>query len=181
MTVHDTLLMKDHLPLVREAGCRALMLTPSAGTKLYEGTFTGGQVLDRAGGARVRPHMYDGNYVVASTHRRPWRKQLNLLAGYLYFYNPVWLAAALLRKKTKVSQRAAMMQVVGMLGLVQSFRRTSGWALRLMFGRIDRLAGPPTSRIPVKGTDGNASACHGPSEAKPVRSGRVVSLPVAVG
>ena len=157
VTVHDTLQMKDHLPLVREAGCRALwlgvedmtatlvnkgqsvdktteafgrlrdagicpmpmmmhhdsqplysrrgnygllnqirvlrkagavslqvlMLTPSAGTKLYEGTFTGGQVLDRVGGARVRPHMYDGNYVVASAHRRPWRKQLNLVAGYL--------------------------------------------------------------------------------------------------
>ena len=26
MTVHDTLQMNDHLPLVREAGCRALWL-----------------------------------------------------------------------------------------------------------------------------------------------------------
>jgi hypothetical protein len=60
--------------------------------------------------------MYDGNHVIASTHRRPWRKQLNLLAGYLYFYNPVWLAPRGSASKTKVSQRAAMMQVVGHAG-----------------------------------------------------------------
>src|SRR4051812_40216606 len=126
VTVHDTLQMKEHLPLVRESGCRALwlgvedmtatlvnkgqsvdktteafgrlraagicpmpmmmhhdsqplytrgshygllnqvnllrragavslqvlMMTPSAGTKLYEQTFSGGQVLARVGGRR---------------------------------------------------------------------------------------------------------------------------------
>jgi radical SAM superfamily enzyme YgiQ (UPF0313 family) len=256
VTVHDTLQMKEHLPLIRESGCRALwlgvedmtatlvnkgqsvdktteafnrlrdagicpmpmmmhhdsqplysrkgdygllnqikllrkagavslqvlMITPSAGTKLYEGTFTGGQVIDRAGGRKVTPHMYDGNYVVASSHKRPWRKQLNLLAGYLYFYNPVWLAVALLRKKTKISERVAMMQLVGMLGLSQSIRRTSGWALRLMFGRIERLPGPPVSPIPMRSNDG-ARACHDPVEVTvmPSQQGRAraVSLPVA--
>jgi radical SAM superfamily enzyme YgiQ (UPF0313 family) len=256
VTVHDTLLMKEHLPLIRESGCRALwlgvedmtatlvnkgqsvdktteafnrlrdagicpmpmmmhhdsqplysrkgnygllnqikllrkagavslqvlMITPSAGTKLYEGTFTGGQVIDRAGGRKVTPHMYDGNYVVASSHKRPWRKQLNLLAGYLYFYNPVWLAVALLRKKTRISERVAMMQLVGMLGLSQSIRRTAGWALRLMFGRIERLPGPPVSPIPMRSIDG-ARACHDPVEVtvsvERPRQGRAVSLPVA--
>jgi radical SAM superfamily enzyme YgiQ (UPF0313 family) len=254
VTVHDTLQMKEHLPLVRESGCRALwlgvedmtatlvnkgqsvdktteafnrlrdagicpmpmmmhhdsqplysrkgnygllnqikllrkagavslqvlMMTPSAGTKLYEGTFTGGQVLDRVAGRKVMPHMYDGNYVVASSHKRPWRKQLNLLAGYLYFYNPAWLATTLLRKKTKISEKAALMQLVGMLGLTQSIRRTSGWALRLMFGRIERLAAPPVSPIPMRSTDG-ARACHKPAEmpAPMQPRGRAVSLPVA--
>jgi radical SAM superfamily enzyme YgiQ (UPF0313 family) len=261
VTVHDTLQMKDHLPLVRESGCRALwlgvedmtatlvnkgqsvsktqeaftrlrdvgicpmpmmmhhdsqplysrkgdygllnqikllrkagavslqvlMMTPSAGTKLYEGTFSGGQVLDRVGGRKVLPHMYDGNYVVASGHKRPWRKQLNLLMGYLYFYNPVWFVAALLRK-TKVSHRAAGMQVVGMLGLTQSFRRTSGWALRLMFGKIERLEGPPQSALPMHGVDGSA-ACHGTEMVEvtisagvsggAAKRGRAVALPVA--
>ena len=95
--------------------------------------------------------MYDGNYVVASKHTRPWKKQLNLLAGYLYFYNPVWLAAMLLRKKTKVSSKAMGMQVVGMLGLTQSLRRTTGWAARLMFGKIERLEKPPASGVPTRG------------------------------
>ena len=223
VTVHDTLQMKDHLPLVHDSGCRALwlgvedmtaklvnkgqtvdktteafrslrdagicpmpmmmhhdsqplysrgtnygllnqinllrkagavslqvlMMTPSAGTKLYEQTFTGGQVIDSAGGKHVDPHMYDGNYVVASSHARPWRKQLNLLVGYFYFYNPVWLAVLLWRKKTKVSEKAIVMQIVGMFGLSQSVRRTFGWALRLMFGRIVRLGQPPASLVPT--------------------------------
>ena len=176
----------NQIKVLRQAGAvslQVLMMTPSAGTKLYEGTFTGGMVISRVGGREVRPHMYDGNYVVASAHRRPWRKQLNLLAGYLYFYNPVWLAVLLLRKRTKVTQKAAGMQVVGMLGLIQSIRRTTGWALRLMFGRIERLAAPPVSAVPMRSVDG-AAADHGtcsepvaPPTAK--LRGRSVALPVA--
>jgi radical SAM superfamily enzyme YgiQ (UPF0313 family) len=172
----------NQVRLLRQAGAvslQVLMITPSAGTKLYEGTFAGGQVIARAGGREVKPHMYDGNYVVASAHPRPWRKQLNLMAAYVYFYNPVWLVAALLRKRSKVAQKAAGMQVVGMLGAIQTIRRTSGWALRLMFGRIDRLAGPPASALPIRAADGGA-ACHATFEAAPPqRRGRAVALPVA--
>jgi len=176
----------NQIRLLRKAGAvslQVLMITPSAGTKLYEGTFAGGMVIDRAGGRKVLPHMYDGNYVVASSHPRPWRKQLNLLAGYFYFYNPLWLAANLLRKRTKVTQKAAGMQVVGMLGLVQSVRRTSGWALRLMFGRIERLSHAPLSALPMRGPGGQP-ACHGTdalAPAAPAKRGRAVALPVAVG
>ena len=105
---------------------------------------------------------------------------LDIVAGYLYFYNPIRLAALLLRKKT--SEKAAVMQLVGMLGLTQSIRRTSGWALRLMFGRIERLQAPPASPIPMRSNDG-ARACHEPVEVTVTvqrpRQGRAVSLPVA--
>ena len=244
VTVHDTLQMKDHLPLIRESGCRALwlgvedmtatlvnkgqsvdktreafgllrnvgicpmpmmmhhdsqplysrgslygllnqikvlrqagavslqvlMITPSAGTKLYEQNFTGQKVFERVGGKEVRPHMYDGNYVIASEHARPWRKQLNILIGYLYFYNPLWLIKALVGKKTKVSSRVAGMQIVGMLGLFHTIRRTSGWALRLMFGKIERLSAPPMSKMPMRSVDGQAAShgtCSTPLELKP--------------
>ena len=254
VTVHDTLRMKDHLPLIHDSGCRALwlgvedmtatlvnkgqsvdktteafgrlreagicpmpmmmhhdsqplysrganygllnqikllrkagavslqvlMITPSAGTKLYEQTFASGQVFDRVGGRQVLPHMYDGNYVVASTHPQPWRKQLNLLTGYLYFYNPIRLAVILLRRKTKVSHKAAGMQVVGMLGVIQTARRTAGWAVRLMFGKIERLTRPPVSPIPVRSLDGEAPS-HLPSDcdARPGK-GRSIPLPVSL-
>jgi len=248
VTVHDTLQIKEHLPLVHESGCRALwlgvedmtatlvnkgqsvdktteafgrlraagicpmpmmmhhdsqplysrkgnygllnqvkllrkagavslqvlMITPSAGTKLYEQTFTSGMVIDRVGGRRVMPYMYDGNYVIASSHRRPWRKQLNLLTGYLYFYNPLWLTVMLLRRNTKVSYKPAGMQVVGMLGLTQTIRRTSGWAARLMFGRIERLTGPPVNIIPMRSVDG-APASHAIC-AEPSASPRIPTL-----
>jgi radical SAM superfamily enzyme YgiQ (UPF0313 family) len=253
VTVHDTLQMKDHLPLIRKAGCRALwlgvedmtatlvnkgqsvdktteafrlmrdagicpmpmmmhhdsqplytpgtnygllnqvrvlrkagavslqvlMMTPSPGTKLYEQTFTGGLVLDRVGGRRAEPYMYDGNYVVASAHARPWRKQFNLLLGYLYFYNPVWFAAALVRRKGKVGIKPAGMQLVGMLGLTQNIRRTLGWGLRMMFGKVERLARPPVNRIPMRGL-GGAAACHAPVDVVvPARRAGALSLPVA--
>jgi hypothetical protein len=172
----------NQIKVLRKAGAvslQVLMITPSAGTKLYEQTFTSGMVIDRAGERRVLPHMYDGNYVVASTHQRPWRKQLNLLAGYLYFYNPVRLTGILLRKKTKVAHKAAGMQVVGMLGLIQTIRRTSGWALRLMFARIERLAVPPVASIPMRGTGGEA-ACHATFDVpSPRRPSRALALPVA--
>jgi radical SAM superfamily enzyme YgiQ (UPF0313 family) len=243
VTVHDTLQMKDHLPLIRDSGCRALwlgvedltatlvnkgqsvektiqafgllrdngicpmpmmmhhdtqplysrgtnygllnqikilrkagavslqvlMMTPSAGTKLYEQSFTGGMVLKSVGGRDVKPHMYDGNYVVASMHKRPWKKQLNLLMGYLYFYNPVWLAAILLRKKTRVSQKAAAMQIVGMLGVTQTIRRTFSWAIRLMFGQVERLTQAPASPLPMRSVEGNAAshAACGPTPPTP--------------
>ena len=254
VTVHDTLQMKDHLPLIHDSGCRALwlgvedmtatlvnkgqsvdktteafgrlreagicpmpmmmhhdsqplysrganygllnqikllrkagavslqvlMITPSAGTKLYEQTFASGQVFDRVGGRKVLPHMYDGNYVVASTHPQPWRKQLNLLTGYFYFYNPIRLAVILMRRKTKVSHKAAGMQVVGMLGVIQTARRTLGWAVRLMFGRIVRLSDPPMSPIPMRSLDG-AAPSHAPSDsvARPSK-GRSIRLPVSL-
>jgi hypothetical protein len=138
---------------------QVLMLTPAVGSKLLESTYTSGQVFKSVGGKEVRAHMCDGNYVVASNHKRPWQKQLTMLAGYLYFYNPVWLVVALLRNKTPVSMKPAYMQIIGMLGLVMTFFRTFGWALRLMFGRIERRSKPPVSQIPMRGVDG-APASH---------------------
>jgi radical SAM superfamily enzyme YgiQ (UPF0313 family) len=250
VTVHDTLQMKDHLPLVHESGCRALwlgvedmtatlvnkgqsvdktteafgrlrsagicpmpmmmhhdsqplysvkgnyglmnqinllrkagavslqvlMITPSAGTKLYEQTFAGGQVFKRVGGRRVLPHMYDGNYVVASSHKQPWRKQLNMLIGYGFFYNPIRLTTLLLGKKTKVSHKAAGMQVVGMLGLAQTVRRTLGWAVRLMFQKIERLQRPPSSPIPMRSVDGTVASHNAFSEPVPLRTRRSLNV-----
>lgn len=254
VTVHDTLQMKEHLPLIHDSGCRALwlgvedmtatlvnkgqsvdktteafgllrsngicpmpmmmhhdsqplysakgnygllnqinllrgagavslqvlMITPSAGTKLYEQTFTGGQVFKRVGGRRVLPHMYDGNYVVASDHKQPWRKQLNILIGYASFYNPIRLASTLLRKKTKVSHKAAGMQIVGMLGLALTIRRTSGWALRLLFGKIERLHAPPSSPIPMQSVNGLAASHAALGQVVPLRTRRSLTVVTSV-
>src|SRR5262249_51450173 len=121
----------NQIALLRKAGAvsmQVLMLTPAVGSKLLESTYTSGQVFKSVGSKAVRPHMRDGNYVVASNHKRPWQKQLTMLAGYLYFYNPVWLIVALIRDKTPVSKRPAYMQVIGMMGLVMTIARTSSWA-----------------------------------------------------
>jgi radical SAM superfamily enzyme YgiQ (UPF0313 family) len=72
-----------------------LMLTPSAGSKWYEDTYTSGLAFDSVNGQSIEPHIVDGNYVVASKHPRPWIKQLNLLAAYFYFFNPLRMLLAL--------------------------------------------------------------------------------------
>jgi hypothetical protein len=51
------------------------------------------------------------------------------------------------------------MQIIGMMGLVMTFVRTFGWAIRLMFGRIERFSHPPVSQIPMRDIHG-APASH---------------------
>ncbi len=100
----------NQIRVLRKAGAvslQVLMMTPSPGTKLYEGTFTEGMVIDTAGGKKAEQYMCDGNYIFASKHARPWKKQVNLWLGYLSFYNPVKLAAELVRpRRTKAGMEA---------------------------------------------------------------------------
>jgi radical SAM superfamily enzyme YgiQ (UPF0313 family) len=254
VTVHDTLLLKEHLPRVAKAGCRALwlgvedmtaafinkgqtvdktcesfrlmrnagispmpmmmhhdsqplfskkghygllnqvkllrksgavsvqvlMMTPATGSKLFESAFDTGQVIDRVGGRRAEMYMHDGNYVVASTLARPWRKQLNMLVSYLYFYNPVWLVVYTLRCGSRLRLKPAGMQIVGMMGLAHTFRRTFGWALRLMFRKIDRLSSPRRSTIPMRGVDGSRAMHEIGNPISPTIRGRAIRPLVSV-
>ena len=169
---------------LRKAGAismQVLMLVPATGSKLYGETYTSGMVYESAGGRRVEEHMLGGNYVVASHHRKPWRKQLNILVAYVYFYNPARFLLALVRPKSRLYLADAIWQWLGMWGLSQTARKTFGWILRLRFGRIRRRVAPPMSTIPMRGVDGSwaSHALPGPvqlgsDEPEPL-------LPVAVG
>jgi len=149
----------NQVKILRKAGAvslQVLMLVPAPGTKLYHETYTSGQVFDVVGGRRVDPYMHDGNYVVASNHKHPWKKQLNILTSYAYFYNPWWLLVAL-RRKTRIGDKVASAQLIGMLGNTQNIRRTLGWAFRLMLRKIQRHTAPPESRIPMASVAGTHS------------------------
>jgi radical SAM superfamily enzyme YgiQ (UPF0313 family) len=143
--------------LLRKAGAvslQVLMITPATGSKLYEEAFTSGLAYKSVDGKRVEPHMLDGNFVVASRAERPWRKQLNIIAAYLYFYNPLRFVKALVRPKSRLYLADSGMQVLGMLGLVQTIRRTLGWAYRLWRGGIVRQTSPPSSVLPMTNAQG---------------------------
>jgi radical SAM superfamily enzyme YgiQ (UPF0313 family) len=95
----------NQLRTLRKAGAlytQVLMLTPSPGSKWYGDTYTSGLAFDSVSGQKIEPHIIDGNYVVASKHPRPWLKQLFLLAGYTYFFNPVRMLAALVFPKSTI-------------------------------------------------------------------------------
>ena len=95
----------NQVALLRKAGAvymQVMMLTPSPGSRLYVDTYASGLAYQSVDGVAVEPYLVDGNRVVASRHPRPWVKQLNLLAAYLYFYNPLRFLAALVRPKTRI-------------------------------------------------------------------------------
>lgn len=145
---------------LRKAGAislQVLMMTPATGSRLYSDAFTSGLVYDGVAGRKVEQHMMDANYVVASSHARPWRKQLNIMAAYLYFYNPFRMFWALIRPKSKLYLADALMQVIGMFGTFHTIRRTIGWAWRLRKGPISRRTNAPTSPIPMRSVDGEAA------------------------
>jgi radical SAM superfamily enzyme YgiQ (UPF0313 family) len=151
----------NQVKLLRRAGAvglQVLMMVPSPGSRSYEDAFASGQALESAGGRRVEPHMLDGSYVVASEHKRPWRKQLNLLVAYVYFYNPLRFLWALVRPKSRLYLTDVGMQVLGMWGLAQTVRRTAGWALRLACAKIKRAAAVPASKLPMRSVDGQAAS-----------------------
>lgn len=143
----------NQVKLLRKAGAiglQVLMITPALGSKNYEEAFTSGLMIESAGARRVQPHMLDGNYVVASRYPHPWRKQLNILAAYLYFYNPVRFLISLFFPKSRLYLVDCGAQALGMWGLWHTLRRTAGWACRLLAGRIKRNTQPPASPVALR-------------------------------
>jgi radical SAM superfamily enzyme YgiQ (UPF0313 family) len=151
----------NQMSLLRKAGAvsmQVLMLVPATGSKLFSGTYTSGMAYESVAGKRVEEHMLGGNYVVASNHPKPWRKQVNILIAYAYFYNPLRLAWSVVRPKTRLYFADAMWQGVGMWGLQMTARKTLGWAMRLAFGKIRRRSAPPMNKIPMRAVDGSPAA-----------------------
>ena len=160
----------NQVKLLRKAGAtglQVLMITHAAGSKMYEDAFSSGLVYESVGGRPVEPYMIDGNYVISSGHEKPWRKQFNILAAYLYFYNPLRLLISLFRLKNSLYLADPGMQVIGMWGLLLTIRRTLGWGWRLMRGKIKRKAAAPASRIPMRGVDGGAASHALPAAPAP--------------
>lgn len=147
--------------ILRKTGAlslQVLMVVPAIGSKIYDDAFSSGLAYESVDGKAIEPYMIDGNYVIASEHKKPWRKQFNILASYLYFYNPLRFLIALVRPKTSLYFFDSGMQVIGMWGLALTIRHTLGWALRLMRGNIKRHTKVPASRIPMRSIDGGPAS-----------------------
>lgn len=95
----------NQLRTLRQSGAlymQVLMLSPAPGSKWFGETYTSGLAFHKVNGETVARHIQDGGYVVASKHPRPWLKQLYLLAGYTYFFNPVRFLMALVWSKSRL-------------------------------------------------------------------------------
>ncbi len=162
----------NQVRLLRKAGAvsmQVLMLVPATGSKLFSGTYNSGMAYDSVGGRPVEEHMLGGNYVIASNHAKPWRKQINILLAYAYFYNPLRMLIALVRPNTRLYLVDALWQAAGMWGLAQTVKKTFVWVLRLRFGKIRRKSAPPMNRIPMRAVDGLRASHALPESEKPIQ------------
>ena len=136
----------NQVRFLQRCGAQSLqvtMLTPAVGTRGYEANFERGLVFGTVGGQRVLQWHFDGNHVVASSLPKPWRTQLNVLAAYALFYNPVNLIRKLVWPANSLALAGAADQLQGMRGLWANAADSARWAYRLWRGPITRHTGPP--------------------------------------
>jgi len=151
----------NQVQILRNSGAvtlQVLMLVPATGSKLYEETYTSGLAFESVNGKPIRMYQTDGNYIIASRAEKPWRKQLNLITAYLFFYNPLRLAKAIVFPKSKLYAADALGQLFGMWGLLHTIRRTIPWAWHLWRGNHRRCTKPPVSRIPIRAAEGGRAS-----------------------
>ncbi|NMC20702.1 MAG: radical SAM protein [Thermogutta sp.] len=121
--------------------CQVTMLTPSVGSKGYEQPYQDGIVLKNAAGIPVEDFHYDGNHAIATGHPSPLRRQLNLIAAYLAFYNPINLLRSL-PKLDPLWKERIVTQVWGMYGVAKSLWNTGTWLRQLASGPIEYHTAP---------------------------------------
>jgi hypothetical protein len=95
----------NQLGTLRKAGAlytQILMFTPAWGSKGYVESFTSGMAYQIVDGVPVEPMIQTGTHVIASRHPRPWIKQLNILAAYAWFFNPLRFFLALFFSKSRI-------------------------------------------------------------------------------
>ena len=126
--------------------CQITLLTPSVGSKSYEDSFREGLSLKSVGGRPIEDYQRDGTHCIATADPRPLRRQLNVLAAYETFYNPLNLARALLRFD-KLWLERSVTQLMGMFCVGRSVWNSSGWFRRLFGNRVERFTEPPLPRF----------------------------------
>ncbi|MFW6133602.1 MAG: B12-binding domain-containing radical SAM protein [Planctomycetota bacterium] len=159
-TTSDASGLLNQVRLLDKAGAatvQVLMMTPSAGSKLFEPTYRSGVVISSAAGRPVTPRMYDGNYVIATKREDAWRRQWNLLAAYALFYNPLRIFRVLARPGRKLVMDVGA-AIWGAVGLWWNIAHTVGWSVRLALGPVRRMRRPPQSALPVRSPDGGQSS-----------------------
>jgi len=170
LTVGRAYGLLNQVHLLRRAGAidlQVLMTTPAPGSRVYERAYASGTAYARVGRTPVGPAVAGDAFVIASRSPRPWRKQLNMLAAYAFFFNPLRLIGSLLRPSGRSRAAAAACQAKGMWGLVRTARRGLGWAWRLWRGPIRRAARPPVSPIAMRDPTGAAAAHALPGTPRP--------------
>ena len=146
--------LSNQLEFLRRAGAVSVQVTthsPAVGTREYEKTFASGRVLQRVGGYEITDAAIDGNHVLVTDARPCWLKQLQLLGGYLAYYNPWNLFRALRNDGSPLRAYRAGYQVAGFLGALWTVWKMIPYTLRLLLGKKEfATTAPPVTWAPVR-------------------------------
>lgn len=122
------------------------------GAKMFEGAVTSGTFITKVAGRDVPEAYWDGNHVTTTRHDDVWRRQVNLLAAYFGFYNPLHLLKALRQYKMDlIEPKRVATQILGMYGIIVTAIRTAGWIWQLKHGPVEKITQWP--RHPVRLVD----------------------------
>jgi radical SAM superfamily enzyme YgiQ (UPF0313 family) len=81
-----------------------------------------------------------------------------------------------MRNKAVAHFTDAGMQLIGMLALFQTYRRTLGWGFKLMFAKIEPAAAAPRSALPMRSVDGGCASHALPGTPQAAPATELVSL-----
>jgi len=128
--------LANQIAFLRRAGAVSIQCTvhmPAVGTREYERTINTGRVIAELGGEELPESCFDGNHVVVDGKTASWLRQLQVLAAYLLFYNPLNLIRAGLRSESRSLRRRRLEYLLlGMAGLVWTTAMQLPYVVRLM-------------------------------------------------
>jgi radical SAM superfamily enzyme YgiQ (UPF0313 family) len=145
----------NQIDFLRQAGALTVQVTlhtPAIGTRLWEPTFKSGRVLKTLGNTEITvTKYYEGNHVNVVGATAPWLKQLQWIAAYLRFYNPLNLLRAMRQDGSPLRWYRMGYQVAGMLAAVRTAWKTLPYVWRLLVcKKTFHTEAPPISSVPVR-------------------------------
>ncbi|MEK6644080.1 MAG: radical SAM protein [Planctomycetota bacterium] len=125
-------------------------LGPAVGTLDFEPAARAKRIFETVGGDPIPQAFQDGTHVAASSHPRPWERQMNVVRGYATFYNPMNTLRVIKNwRHDPVAPRRLLFQIIGQIGLVLTVPRLWSWARKLKKGPIKMWDGIQPARIPM--------------------------------
>jgi radical SAM superfamily enzyme YgiQ (UPF0313 family) len=146
--------LANQVEFLYRAGAISLQVTthgPAVGTREYEKTFTSGRVYKRVGPYEMTDGLMDGNHVYVTDDEASWRKQLQLLGGYLAFYNPLNLFRSFRANGSPLRFYRMGYQIAGMMGALWTTVKLLPYTLQLWMGKKEfATETPPITHVPVR-------------------------------
>ena len=124
-------------------GVQICIALPMVGSKWANEAYTTGLVYESVAKQKIEDVQYDGNHLVASNcpDADAWRIPLNLLRGYVAFYNPLNLFRSLLDRWQPLGVHRCQQQFWAIIALALTAWRLKGHIWRLWRGPIKRFNG----------------------------------------